>query len=497
MSLTVAEIADLLAEWPDRWKGARCASAGHAGGRRFVVAFDLPAPGASFAVVIDLTPGRPLLFVVQPAPDAAPSPLGEFLRGKSLDGWEAVTGDRIARLRLDPFVLVVELIPASPRLILLEGDRIAWIDAELIGKIRKLAVGGSYQAPQMTGSGSPSTRFARSGSTCPQGTDNMRACGEAAATTREMPLNTAIAEKAVLTDRRDRWDGLNRALRGAIAKAERGLSELAKGESGAAEAELWKVRGELIKGALGKIRTGLTKIALTNWFDPAGGEITIPLDPAKSARENMEDCFKRARKWTAGAPARARRRRELEARREAAAGLLARVESMEPDADPAELEAEARALGALPAPKSRPEAAAKARAARKKEPFRKFTSADGFDILVGKSARENDALTFRVARGNDLWLHADGVGGSHVVVRLPAGKPVPPETLLDAAALAVHFSQARGRGRAQVVWTHVKHLRRIPGAGAGKVALTEQKFVTVDNDRERIQGLLRPEEGKI
>lgn len=104
---------------------------------------------------------------------------------------------------------------------------------------------------------------------------------------------------------------------------------------------------------------------------------------------------------------------------------------------------------------------------------------DGFEILVGKSARENDHLTFRVARPRDLWLHAAGYAGSHVVVRLPEGVDDAPRAVIERAAeLAAWHSKAReARGKVAVHLCRAGDVRKRRGAPAGQVQL--RKFETV------------------
>jgi predicted ribosome quality control (RQC) complex YloA/Tae2 family protein len=114
---------------------------------------------------------------------------------------------------------------------------------------------------------------------------------------------------------------------------------------------------------------------------------------------------------------------------------------------------------------------------------------------VGRGAAENDALTRSVARGNDLWLHARGVTGAHVVVRLDRGKAPDQETLLDAAHLAVHFSDARGEPQADVAYTRAKHVRKPKGAAPGAVVYAQEKVVLLRVEPARTERLLAEEEG--
>lgn len=104
---------------------------------------------------------------------------------------------------------------------------------------------------------------------------------------------------------------------------------------------------------------------------------------------------------------------------------------------------------------------------------------DGFEILVGRNARANDRLTLRLARPRDLWLHAAGYAGSHVVIRLPAGVDDVPRPVIERAAeLAAWHSKAReARGKVSVHLTRAGDVRKRRGAPPGQVQL--RKFETV------------------
>jgi len=118
-------------------------------------------------------------------------------------------------------------------------------------------------------------------------------------------------------------------------------------------------------------------------------------------------------------------------------------------------------------------------------------SADGYAILVGRTAAENDEITFRVAKGRDVWCHVRGRPGSHVVIRVPdENRPPPLETLLDAATLAVHHSRARGSTKIEVSHTARKNVRKPRGAPPGQVTMAGEKTLLVDPDPERLRRLL-------
>ncbi|HET9983895.1 MAG TPA: NFACT RNA binding domain-containing protein [Longimicrobiales bacterium] len=105
----------------------------------------------------------------------------------------------------------------------------------------------------------------------------------------------------------------------------------------------------------------------------------------------------------------------------------------------------------------------------------------GFEVLVGKGARENDELTLRVAEPDDLWLHAAGYAGSHVVIRRPEGvAEIPREVVERAAQLAAWHSKARNaRGKVEVHVCRAGDVRKRRGAPAGEVVLMRWDSVKV------------------
>src|SRR6185312_12066556 len=100
---------------------------------------------------------------------------------------------------------------------------------------------------------------------------------------------------------------------------------------------------------------------------------------------------------------------------------------------------------------------------------RLYKSSDGYEILVGRGARDNDNLTFRVARPNDLWLHSADYPGSHVVVRRVNRQEIPHRTVIEAAQLAARFSHAGKDAKVVVHYTPRKFLSKPRGAAPGLV----------------------------
>jgi predicted ribosome quality control (RQC) complex YloA/Tae2 family protein len=117
-------------------------------------------------------------------------------------------------------------------------------------------------------------------------------------------------------------------------------------------------------------------------------------------------------------------------------------------------------------------------------PFRSFVF-DGWEILVGKGAQANDELTFRVARPGDLWLHASGFAGSHVIIRTADREDPPREVVERAAQLAAYYSKAReAGGKVTVHVCRASDVRKPPGAPAGQVELRRFEVVRVYVNRE-------------
>lgn len=115
---------------------------------------------------------------------------------------------------------------------------------------------------------------------------------------------------------------------------------------------------------------------------------------------------------------------------------------------------------------------------------RRFVSPDGMTVLVGRSAEDNDILTFKLGRPRDFWLHVAGESGSHVVVRNPDGLPrLPRDTERFAAALAAGYSKARAGGRVAVHLATCEDISKPRGMPPGKVELARFRSLQVAPER--------------
>jgi predicted ribosome quality control (RQC) complex YloA/Tae2 family protein len=98
--------------------------------------------------------------------------------------------------------------------------------------------------------------------------------------------------------------------------------------------------------------------------------------------------------------------------------------------------------------------------------------------LVGRNSRQNDEVTFQRAAPDDLWFHARGVPGSHVILKT-AGREAPAEVVERAASLAAYYSQARGSRDVAVDLTERRHVRRISGGRPGLVTYRNERTLHV------------------
>jgi predicted ribosome quality control (RQC) complex YloA/Tae2 family protein len=261
-----------------------------------------------------------------------------------------------------------------------------------------------------------------------------------------------------------------------------------------AVAEEAAVQARLFVAEAAKAPRGARALSVVDWA--TGATITMPLDPAKGAREQLDAIFKRTKRLKDGARVGAERLAEAE---RTIAALRPLEEAAASAVDLAALEgilASARAA----APRDLRGAAQPAAGRRAKPaptpPYRTFTSEGGRLILVGRGAAQNDALTLHVAKPHDLWLHVKGGAGAHVVVPLPKGTTCPGELLVDAAHLAAHFSGARDEAVTEVTYVAKRYVRKPRGSAPGLVVVEREKVLTLRRDAERMARLLAGERGE-
>ena len=236
----------------------------------------------------------------------------------------------------------------------------------------------------------------------------------------------------------------------------------------------WKRSGDLILSNIGNAKRRGDIIFVTDYFDEAAPTVEIDGDEHKPLSEIAEGYFRQYTKARNGL-------RVIGGRIADAEAAIAAAESSLREIDAALAEGDEEFLTSLTEPKKK--AAPVGRKKKAEAAFkgaRRFVSSDGFEILVGKKAVDNDFLTFRIAKSLDLWLHAADYPGSHVVIRIPNRKELPNKTLIEAAQLAAFYSDAREKPKAAVNYTTKKFVNKPKRSAPGLVSLASFKTILVE-----------------
>ena len=257
--------------------------------------------------------------------------------------------------------------------------------------------------------------------------------------------------------------GRVRSRRAAIARR---VASLEKELAGSEEADSLRASADLLLAKLHEVPRGAEVVRLEDW---EGGEVSIALDPALSGTENAARLYDEAR------------RRERAAGRVAQLLEVARAELAAWDAALAETESGSPPAWVEQELAKKERAGPSGDATEGARPYRVYRTSGGLEVRVGKNAKANDELTFRHSAPDDVWLHAQSVPGSHVVLRWPDTEGAPPaRDLEEAATIAAVYSRARSSGLVAVNWTRRKHVRKPRGAPPGSVVAQRVKTLFVE-----------------
>jgi predicted ribosome quality control (RQC) complex YloA/Tae2 family protein len=225
--------------------------------------------------------------------------------------------------------------------------------------------------------------------------------------------------------------------------------------------------GEILKAHLQELRKGMTEVA------------GIPLDPAKTPVENMNRYFLLHKKAKRAVDIVRKRKREVAETvyyLESLEGQLAAAESRE------ELIAVRQELSQAFAPKKARKSGKKHRrqdAPKPGVPLVDRLEFAGYTILVGKNNVGNDRIAKELAAPGDLWLHAQGIPGSHVLIKVKPKEETPPDVIEEAARLAVLHSKARGQSNVPVYLAEARHVSKFKGARPGLVRIARYRTINV------------------
>ena len=205
----------------------------------------------------------------------------------------------------------------------------------------------------------------------------------------------------------------------------------------------------------------------------SGKTVRLLIDPEKSAQENAADYYKQYKKSVSGSEELVH---DIEIAKKQLEKLDSLYEEIKNEKNPVKIE---QLLRRDTTPKQQQ---------KKNHPGLDYT-VNGWYILVGRDANENDELLRHHVRGDDLWLHVRDFPGGYVFIKARKGKTVPLDILLDAANLAVYYSKARNAGKTDLYYTHVKYLRRAKNGPKGLVLPTQEKNLCIEPDKSRLARL--------
>lgn len=288
---------------------------------------------------------------------------------------------------------------------------------------------------------------------------------------------------------------LDRTLGRALRRLERKVTAIEGDAARASRAPGLRADANALLARLHAIDPDAREATVTDWSADPPEERTVSIDPRLGPGAQAEAWFHRARRLERGAEMAAERLEATALEGERLRGLRERVRHATDREALVALAREARTLGvrgASAAVSGEPSPAR--REPRGRRPYRRFVGHGGREILVGRGAADNDALTLRVARPTDHWLHARGRTGAHVVVPLGKREDCPPELLVDAAHLAAHFSDARGEQTVDVIHTPRRYVRKGKGLAVGAVRVDREKVLALRVEPERLARLLATED---
>ena len=246
------------------------------------------------------------------------------------------------------------------------------------------------------------------------------------------------------------------------------------------EREVFRVRGDLINANIWRLEKGQSKAVLEDFT--TGEPVEIQLDPRLTPAQNAQKYYTEYRKLDTAE----KKLTELIAKGQQELVYIDSVfdaaSRTDSESDLAEIRRELREQGYLKGGMRADEKVKKT-----SDPLH-FRSSEGFEILVGRNNRQNDQLTLKTAKATDIWLHTQGIAGSHVIIRTEGRQPGE-QTLFEAAQLAAFHSKGRSGSGVPVDYVAVKFVKKPAGAKPGMVIFTNNRTLYVTPDENLVNSL--------
>jgi predicted ribosome quality control (RQC) complex YloA/Tae2 family protein len=297
-------------------------------------------------------------------------------------------------------------------------------------------------------------------------------------------LETFFARRNLNTQLTNARQTLTNIIKKETGRLEKKLSAQLEDLASASNAEEYRLHGELIKSSMYQLKKGDTDVLLNDYHTEGSPQVRILLDPNLTPAENAQKMFhkySKAKKIIANASVHSQTTREE-------LNYLAGVENSTEMADDLEVLNQIK-LELVQQNYLKQKESKQVKTTRKDKPSPGvYISGDGFTILAGKNNQQNDHLTMKMAKPDDIWLHTREIPGSHIVIRTE-GKDVPESTLNQAAALAAFFSKAKNSTKVPVDYTQRKFVNKPKGAKPGYVIYSSFKTVIVNPDPQLLKEL--------
>ena len=261
---------------------------------------------------------------------------------------------------------------------------------------------------------------------------------------------------------RQKGQGLRKTVQNLCTRLTRKLAIQEKELSATFDRERLRQLGDIVTANIHRIEKGKPILQAEDFYDEEMKVIDIPISPILSPQQNAAKFYK---DYTRMKNAEKELTKQIALGEEELSYLKSVLDELNRAASEQELEeirAELAAGGYVKA-----ESGKKRMKQSKSSPMR-FESTDGYPIYVGRNNRQNDELTFKLARKDDIWLHASKVHGSHVIIAC-AGQPVPDDTVTQAAQLAAYYAETGGGQNISVDVTPVKQVKKVPSGKPGMV----------------------------
>lgn len=273
-------------------------------------------------------------------------------------------------------------------------------------------------------------------------------------------------------------DHLSRVIEDELARNQKKLAHQEDTIAQAREAEEFRVIGEIITANLHLLKNYQSHARLVNFYDPEQKELDVNLDPSLTPAQNAQAYFKKYNKAKAGKNKAELLKEKIMQEINYLESISANLEQANTLEDLEEIKAELVEGGYIKLKLSKQKSPRRKESSRDSQPLQ-FTTPEGLTIWVGKNNKQNDYLTLKKAKANDLWLHVKDIPGSHVIVRSETGE-IPDASLHMAAMLAAYFSKARHSSKVPVDYTKRKNVQKPSGAKPGMVIYENQRTLYVD-----------------